>query len=109
VSASATWYTERERGSALGMRITVWFYRHLGHRIAKLLVFAIVGYFFATDAAARRASHRYLERLHGTPDGARALGAKPTARHVFRHFLEFGLSILDRIGFWLGEPSDFAV
>jgi predicted LPLAT superfamily acyltransferase len=109
VTAQATWHTERERGSALGMRITVWLYRWLGHRIAQLAVFAIVAYFFATDAAGRRASRHYLARVYAAPGGADALGAAPSARHVFRHFLAFGLSILDRVGFWLGDPADFAV
>src|SRR5262245_29486822 len=109
VSAPAAWYTERERGSTLGMRITVWLYRWLGYRVAQLVVFAIVAYFFATDAAGRRASRRYLARLYATPGGAAALGGAPSARKVFRHFMAFGLSILDRIGFWLGDPAGFAV
>lgn len=109
MSAPAAWYTERERGSTLGMRITVWLYRWLGHRVAQLLVFAIVAYFFATDSAARSASRRYLARLYATPGGRAALGGPPSAWQVFRHFMAFGLSILDRIGFWLGDPARFTV
>ncbi len=109
MSAEAAWHTERERGSTLGMRITAWLYRWLGRRVAQLVVFAVVAYFFATDAAGRGASRHYLGRLYATPGGPGALGGPPSARHVFRHFLAFGLSILDRIAFWLGDPADFAV
>jgi predicted LPLAT superfamily acyltransferase len=98
---------QAERGSTLGIRITVWTYRRLGRRIATLLVYPTVGYFFLTAGSVRRASRRYLERLYASPGGARALGGAPGTRHVFRHFLEFGLTILDRVGFWLGKDSDF--
>jgi len=99
------WYTKRERGSTLGLRITIWCYRRLGRPIARLLLYPIVAYFFLTDAAGRRASRRYLERLYADPAGARALGEAPGGRHIFRHYLEFGRSILDRAGFWLSGVS----
>jgi predicted LPLAT superfamily acyltransferase len=101
------WYAREERGSILGIRIGVWLYRRLGRGIAALLLYPIVGYFFLTDAPGRRASRRYLDRLYASPGGARALGSPPGARHVFRHFLEFGVTILDRVGFWLGGDADF--
>ena len=104
---SAGWQERPERGSKLGMRITVACYRWLGRRLARLLVLPIVAYFFVTDAAGRRASLAYLRRVFATPEGARALGVQPGRRHVFRHYLEFGLAILDRVGFWLGDPGSF--
>ena len=101
------WHTRPERGSKLGMRITVTCYRWLGRGLARLLVVPIVAYFFLTDAAGRRASLAYLRRIHATPEGARSLLTPPGLRHVFRHYFEFGLAILDRIGFWLGDPESF--
>jgi predicted LPLAT superfamily acyltransferase len=101
------WYAQQERGSLLGIRITVWFYRRIGRGIARLLLYPIVAYFFLTDSASRRASLNYLRRLCASPEGARAVGAEPSARHVWRHFFEFSVTILDRIGFWLGLRSDF--
>lgn len=105
--ATPSWERKTERGSTLGIRVTLWFYRTLGRQVAGLLLYPIVGYFFLSDAAARRASREYLRRLHATPDGARALGSEPAARHVFRHLLEFGRAILDRAGFWLSAPGFF--
>jgi predicted LPLAT superfamily acyltransferase len=89
------------------MRITVWFYRRLGWGVARVLLYPIVGYFFLTDARGRRASLRYLSRLYATPGGADALGSAPGIRHVFRHYFEFGVTILDRVGFWMGDRDDF--
>jgi predicted LPLAT superfamily acyltransferase len=82
------------------MRVTVACYRAFGRGLAVLLLPFIVGYFWATDAAARRASRAYLERVGVKPAGA---------GRVFRHFFEFGLSILDRVGIWLGDERRFAL
>lgn len=109
MNGEATWHSLEERGSSLGLRVTIWFYRRLGRAIARLLLCPIVTYFFLTGVASRRASRDYLRRLYATPRGARALGAAPGARHVFRHFLEFGVTILDRVGFLLCDPSAFHV
>lgn len=103
----AAWHRRGERGSALGMRITVWLYRTVGRRAAELLVWPIVAYFFLTDRAARHASFSYLQRIYEIPEGARQLGREPGPWLVFRHLLAFGISILDRVGFWLGRRSDF--
>jgi predicted LPLAT superfamily acyltransferase len=107
VTQPAAWYRRGERGSQLGMRITVWLYRTVGRRAAELVVWPIVAYFYLTDRAARRASLDYLRRVHAIPEGARQLGRAPGPRLVFRHLLAFGISILDRVGFWLGRRSDF--
>ena len=107
MSRASGWHTRPERGSALGMRITVACYRWLGRGLARLLVVPIVAYFFLTDSAGRRASLAYLRRVAATPEGAAALGGEPGLRHVFRHYFEFGLAILDRVGFWFGDPESF--
>jgi len=109
MSRSASWYARKERGSTLGMRFTVWFYRRLGAGIARFLVYPIVSYFFLTDAASRQASRRFLERVYACPEGARVLGGAPGIKNVFLHYLEFGFSILDRVSFWMREASHFEI
>ena len=101
------WDQQRERGSLLGMRLTAWLYRRFGSWLARLCLYPIVVYFYLTDRRARSASRSYLQRLYETPEGAAALGEAPRLRHVWHHFLEFGSSILDRVGFWLGRREDF--
>jgi len=103
------WLSVRERGSILGMRFVVWCYRWLGRRICQAVILPVVLYFFLTDRRGRRASLRYLRRLYARPGGRAALGSRPAWRHAFRHYHECGLSILDRVGFWLGKDDDFAI
>jgi predicted LPLAT superfamily acyltransferase len=104
-----TWTAVTERGSILGMRLTVWVYRLFGRRISTWFIVPIVGYFFVTDRRGRRASRRYLERLYAAPGGARALGHRPGALDSLRHYLEFGRTVLDRLAFALGRGDAFHV
>ena len=103
--SAAAWAGVAERGSTIGMWITVLAYRVLGRRLSTVLVLGIVSYFFATDRRGRRASRRYLERLHAVEGGAAALGHPPSLRDSFRHYREFGLAVLDRLRFTLGAED----
>jgi predicted LPLAT superfamily acyltransferase len=104
-SSPGAWHATPERGSQLGIEITSWLYRHGAKPVARALLWAIAGYFFATGGAARRASLAYLRRVHA----AGALPEPPRLWDAFQHELEFARQILDRIGFWLGNPGDFHV
>lgn len=107
MSGSSAWRSVPERGSTLGMRVFVWLYRTIGRRAANALLPFVVAYFYATGGSARRASRDFLRRVYATPEGARVLGSPPGARHVFLHFVEFARVLLDRVGFWIAEPSAF--
>lgn len=102
------WHLRRERGSSLGIWIVTSVYRYLGRPFARALVLPIVVYFWLTAPEARRASRSYLRRVAASPGGALIVGEAPGAGQVFRHFMSFGLSIFDRVGFWLGRRGDFA-
>src|SRR5262245_5064389 len=108
-AGTGSWLSVTERGSVLGMRFVVWCYHRLGRRFCRVLIMPVVLYFFLTDRAGRRASLRYLRRLYARPGGRQALGSQPTWRHSFRHYLEYGVSILDRVGFWLGRDDDCTI
>ena len=99
------WDRSRERGSLLGMRILAWFYRRVGWRAAHLLLYPVVAYFFITDRLGRRASIAYLRRIQAA--GSNSIPKEPSLRHVFLHYMEFGTTILDRLGFWLARTEDF--
>lgn len=100
------WTAVAERGSVLGMWLTVGFYRAFGRRLSELFVVPIVAYFFLTDRAGRRTSRQYLDRVYATPDGAAALGRPPGLRDSFRHYREFATATLDRVRFVLGDDRD---
>lgn len=101
------WSRIAERGSLLGMRITVWCYRVLGRRACLALVYCIVSYFYLTDRAGRRASRRFFERVWRHPEGRAVLDAAPTWRDDFRRYQAFGISIIDRIAIWSGNTDEF--
>jgi predicted LPLAT superfamily acyltransferase len=87
------------------MRIVAFCYRWVGWRVAHLFVYPIVTYFFLTDRSGRRSSLDYLRRVHKA--GATGFEREPDWRDVFRHYMVFGTTILDRIGFWLARREDF--
>ncbi len=87
------------------MAVVAGLYRWGGSALARLLVYPIVGYFFLTDRAGRQASADYLRRVHAVDDSV--FRKTPNLLHAFRHFLEFGITILDRVGFWLDRGDDF--
>lgn len=104
-----SWATTAERGSVLGMRLTVSVYRRFGHRFCGWFIVPIVAYFFVTDRRGRRASRRYLDRLYATDRGAATLGHRPGLGDCFRHYREFGAAILDRLAFALGRGDAYDV
>ena len=100
------WSHAAERGSMLGLRITVACYRLFGRPLSLVLVHAIVAYFFVTGASQRKASMNYLRRVAAAPEGAAALGRAPGLWASFLHFRAFALSIFDRLVLWFGRDRD---
>jgi len=107
VSDPTRWSRIAERGSTLGLQITVWCYRLFGRPLSLVLVHCIVAYFFLTDRSARQVSQAYLRRVAAAPGGREALGRAPDRWACFLHFRAFALSIFDRIMLWLGDDSAF--
>jgi predicted LPLAT superfamily acyltransferase len=105
-SRSAGWSRIGERGSIWGIRFTVWCYRRFGRRLSLPLVFAVVTYFFLTDARGRRASRAYLHRIHADPRGRASLPRPPGLRECFRHYRTFALCIVDRLAIWFGREGE---
>lgn len=107
--SAPSWDALRERGSLLGLRVLVWLYRLLGRRACSLLVLPVVAYFFVTGGPARRASRAYFARLHAWSGGRLPGRRGPGWWDGLLHFRQFGLNILDRVGFCLGDARDFEV
>jgi predicted LPLAT superfamily acyltransferase len=105
----ATWTHARERGTRIGIRIAVGFFRLVGRRWSALLGYPLLAYYFFTAPAARRASRDYLRRLWATPAGRAALGRPPGTWESFLHFRAFVASIFDRLAFWTGLHDRFEV
>jgi predicted LPLAT superfamily acyltransferase len=82
------WVRERERGSALMLRVMIFLSLKLGRPAGRCLLQLIVAYYFALAPSERRSSIDYLRRI---------LGRRPSARERYRHVLTFASTVLDRL------------
>lgn len=96
------WSRAAERGSHVGMLLLHCAYRVFGRGAVRLMLHPVVGYFFLTGGAARRASQQYLQRLFEHTWPVPALPA-PTWRDSYAHMLSFAESCADKWAAWVGE------
>ena len=101
------WTHVAERGSLLGLRITVTCYRLFGRSLSLILVHCIVTYFFLTGKAARAATRAYQRRVVEMFGTGTQLGVDPGMWQCFQQFRAFALAIFDRIVMWFGDEADF--
>jgi predicted LPLAT superfamily acyltransferase len=100
-AGAGSWAQLAERGSAWGILLVAWAYRHLGRRAARWALTPAVAWFFVTGHAARAASRGYLERLrkrYGT-----TAAPAPSGGTVLRHMMDFAESGLDKLAAWSGR------
>lgn len=105
-SHAGHWARIEEHGVYAGLRFMLWSYRVFGRRIFALLLYPVIGYFFLFGKSARRASGEFLACVFADPRGRKALGAPPGWRQSYRHLLNFGDAILDKLAAWTGEFSE---
>jgi predicted LPLAT superfamily acyltransferase len=94
------WAAQRERGSFLLMKFTVWLVSLLGRRLLSPLLYAIVIYFYLAGGKARRSIAEYQRNLATASGRADLL---PTRRSVLRQFMRFADSLLDKLDVWNGQ------
>lgn len=94
------WAEHRERGSFWLMKLTATLVRLLGRRLLSPVIHGIVAYFFLFGARARRSAWQYQQRLHEW-----SAGQTPAPSHwrVFRQFMAFAESLLDKLDVWNGK------
>ncbi|MGH8506302.1 MAG: lipid A biosynthesis acyltransferase [Stenotrophobium sp.] len=97
---SQNWQQQQERSNPLMLRMLLWIARAAGRRVARHLLYPIVGYFLLTGGAARRASRNYLRRV---------LGREPGWRDTARHFHAFASVSLDRFFLLGGNTQNFDI
>lgn len=102
VAGPRHWSRAAERGSYFGMLLLHWAYRVFGRGAVRLMLHPVVGYFFLTGHAARRASGQYLRRLHEHTQ-PRPVVPAPTWRDSYAHMLSFAESCTDKWAAWVGE------
>jgi len=87
---SAEWTRRSERGSLPLMRLMAWLSLRCGRTVARVPLRIIAAYYLAFGLAARRASHRFLRRVHGR---------NPTLREQYDLFFSFASTVHDRVYF----------
>ncbi|MCM8614095.1 glycosyltransferase family 2 protein [Accumulibacter sp.] len=99
------WSRHRERGSSVGLRLTVVSYRLFGDRFARALLRPIVAWFLLSGGTARDASLDYLRRLQATRSDTPA----PTWINAYRHMLAFANANLDKLAAWTGHVAPASI
>jgi predicted LPLAT superfamily acyltransferase len=95
-ATAAAWAAERERSSAGLLKLMSWIAVRCGRRVSRGVLHLISAYFVLFAPAARRASARYLARVHGRP---------ARWREVYAHVYCFAATILDRVYFLRRETG----
>ena len=83
------------------MRFMLAVWRLLGRRAFSLLLWPVVGVYWLSAAAPRRASRQWLARVRQQLVLRRQ--AIPPYLNSYRHFLRFGHAMLDKVAGWRGE------
>jgi predicted LPLAT superfamily acyltransferase len=94
------WAGQRERGSYILMKITATLSRVLGRRLISPLLYLIVLYFYLFGGKARRSIRQYQRNLanwSGRPE------LQPSRLSVFRQFMSFADTLLDKLDVWSGR------
>ncbi|EGY8942377.1 glycosyltransferase [Salmonella enterica subsp. diarizonae serovar 60:r:z] len=99
--SSTHWVHQQEVKGLWGMRLMVLVWRFLGRKVFSLMLYPVVGVYWLTASAARKASQSWISRVR----------AQLTARQIpvpsnltsYQHFLRFGDAMLDKIASWRGE------
>ena len=97
------WSRLEERGAVLGMKILFTGYRLFGRFVFRVMLYPVMTYFYLTSTSARRTSRQFLDRVEAVRKGSNGESTKRLSG--FRHFLQFGESILDKTAQWAGVRS----
>lgn len=100
VRSTPLWRQQAERGSPLLMRALTRFALRFGRGAARAFLPPICAYFIVFSGPARRASRDYL---------ARALGRPSRLSDIYRHYMCFATTILDRVFWFSGRVDDYAL
>jgi predicted LPLAT superfamily acyltransferase len=99
-SSQPAWKHLRERSTPFWVKLIVWFARHSGRRIARLLLWPIAAYFQLTSPAVRRQSQRFLTRV---------LPHAPRWTDTYKQIFYFAACALDRVFLLTGRDQDFSI
>ena len=94
------WIAQPERGNRLALHAYVRLALALGRPAARVFLYPVCAYFLLFARSARSASRAYLRK---------ALAREPRVADLYRHFLTFASTILDRVFLLKGRYSEFEI
>lgn len=94
------WSDIEETTSVLGMRFMFLVYRLLGRFVFSVFLFPVIAYYYITQPAARLASKEFLLRIQKLEEKYQKDSLN---RLSYKHFLQFGNSMLDKLAVWAGK------
>ena len=101
-AADTHWAGHRERGSFALMKLTAWAVRVIGRKPMAPVLYLIVLYFYLLGRRARQSAWTYQRHLADW-SGQHALA--PSAGSVYRQFIAFADTLLDKLDVWGGRLS----
>ena len=93
------WAAQQERGSLVLMKLTALALRLLGRKLLSPVIYLVVAYFFISGRRARLSIWQYQRQLARWSGRAELA---PSTRRVFRQFMAYAESLLDRLDVWRG-------
>ena len=100
------WSKIRERGSSSLLMVVLYFYRLGGRWLCRKLMLIVIAWYWLFAVTARQASLAYLRQLHQFAGARSPFISVPSWLHSYRHFMNFGECILDKMEGWLGDVPE---
>ncbi|MFL0798856.1 MAG: hypothetical protein K6L80_00285 [Agarilytica sp.] len=98
------WSNVGEAGTYSGILFLLWVHKLFGRGVFSLALYPVMAYFILFRGVARRASLDFLHTHYLCFPGY--WQRQPGYRDVFRHFIAFGQSILDKMLAWTASMSE---
>ena len=100
MSSAKHWAELEEFSFLLGMRLLFAIYRIAGSKPLQICLYPVVIYYWLSNAHARRASLRYLEKIYLLlPNGS----LNPGFYSSLQHFFSFAQALVDKLAAWSGN------
>lgn len=103
---SSNWSDRKERGGLGLLTLVLYFYRLGGRWLCRVVLYFIILWYWLFAVSARQASLDYLRQLHVFAGGHSPFSVLPSWANSYQHFVQFGISILDKMEGWLGNISE---
>lgn len=96
------WSNIAEAGAVSGIRFLLTVYRRLGRLPFRICLYPVILYYFLFRKPSREASLEYLQHMRAE---GRLTSSRPLLLQSYRHFMNFGESMLDKLAVWQGDIS----